>query len=81
MRLFVLVTTPAPDPFARWVVGVGTNLVAGLLVSALVTQVRARAFEARQRAERVRAERRRMRAILDATSEAFLAIDDSGDGG
>jgi diguanylate cyclase (GGDEF)-like protein/PAS domain S-box-containing protein len=74
----VLLTTPAPDPFARWVVGVGTNLVAGLLVSALVTQVRASAFEARQRAERVRAERRRMRAILDATSEAFMAIDDSG---
>ena len=74
----VLLTAPTPDPFARWVVGVGTNLVAGLLVSTLVTQVRARAIEARQRAERVRAERRRMRAILDATSEAFMAIDDFG---
>jgi len=68
----------APDPFARWLIGIGTNLVAGLLVSALVVQVRARAREAAQQAERLRAEQRRTRSILDAANEAFVAIDETG---
>ena len=69
---------PADAPAARWLLTVGTLIVAGTLIERLVDRVRDRAQEAEDRAQRLRAEQNRARAIIDTANEAYVAVDDQG---
>ena len=69
---------PADAPVARWLLTIGTLVVAGALIERLADRVRDRAAEAEDRAQRLRAEEARTRAIIDSTNEAYLAVDDHG---
>ena len=69
---------PADAPAARWLLTIGTLVVAGALIERLAARVRMRAAEAEDRARRLRAEQARTRAIIDTAGEAFAAVDDRG---
>jgi diguanylate cyclase (GGDEF)-like protein/PAS domain S-box-containing protein len=76
--LLVFDDLPADAPAARWLLTVGTLVVAGALIERLSDRVRERATEAEDRARRLRAEQARARAIIDTANEAYLAVDDRG---
>jgi diguanylate cyclase (GGDEF)-like protein/PAS domain S-box-containing protein len=69
---------PADATAARWLLTIGTLVVAGSLIERLAARVRDRAAEAEDRAQRVRAEQARARAIIDTANEAYVAVDDGG---
>jgi diguanylate cyclase (GGDEF)-like protein/PAS domain S-box-containing protein len=69
---------PADAPAARWLLTIGTLVVAGGLIERLAGRVRERAAEAEDRARRLRAEQARARAIIDTANEAYVAVDDRG---
>jgi diguanylate cyclase (GGDEF)-like protein/PAS domain S-box-containing protein len=69
---------PADAPAARWLLTLGTLVVAGALIERLVARVRERATEAEDRAQRLRVEQARARAIIDTANEAYVAVDDRG---
>jgi len=69
---------PAEAPAARWLLTIGTLVVAGALIERLAARVRERAAEAEHRALRLRAEQARTRAIIETANEAYLAVDDHG---
>jgi diguanylate cyclase (GGDEF)-like protein/PAS domain S-box-containing protein len=69
---------PADAPAARWLLTIGTLVVAGLLIDRLAARVRERAAEAEDRARRLRAEQARARAIIDTANEAYVAVDHHG---
>ena len=69
---------PADAPAARWLLTIGTLVVAGALIERLAARVRERAAEAEDRARRLRAEQARARAIIDTANEAYVALDDRG---
>ena len=69
---------PSSAPEARWLLTIGTLVVAGALIDRLAERVRERAAEADRRADRLRDEKARGRAIIDTANEAFIAIDARG---
>ena len=69
---------PGDAPAARWLLTIGTLVVAGALIERLAARVRMRAAEAEDRARRLRAEQARTRAIIETAGEAFVAFDDRG---
>ena len=69
---------PADAPAARWLLTVGTLVVAGALIERLAARVRERAADAEHRAQRLRAEQARGRAIIETANEAYVAVDDHG---
>jgi diguanylate cyclase (GGDEF)-like protein/PAS domain S-box-containing protein len=75
----VLTWGPAsPAPAVRWVLTVGTLVVAGWLIGRLVDRVRERAAEAASRAERLERAEQRVRAIIDTANDGFVAMESSG---
>jgi PAS domain S-box-containing protein len=68
---YVLVLTgqEVASPVVRWLLGIGTPLVAGLLVSEVVRLAAARAEILQDRETRIR-------AIIESAPDAFLTIDD-----
>jgi diguanylate cyclase (GGDEF)-like protein/PAS domain S-box-containing protein len=69
---------PADATAARWLLTIGTLVVAGSLIERLAARVRERAAEAEDRAQRLRAEQARTRAIIETANEAYVALDDRG---
>lgn len=65
-------------PVTRWLLTVGTMVVAGALVARLVARVRERAAEAAARADSLRIEQDRTRAIVETAREAFIGLDARG---
>lgn len=67
--VLVLAGQDAPSPVVRWLLGIGTPLVAGLLVSQLVRL-------AAGRTEVLQDSETRVRAIIESAPDAFVSIDD-----
>ena len=62
----------------RWLLAVGTPLVAGLLISRLLTRVRAEAIQAEQQSGALRQNEARTRLVLDSAPDAFITLDRDG---
>jgi PAS domain S-box-containing protein len=74
----VLVLVDPPGPVVRWLLAVGTPLIAGILISRLLSRLRAEARESDARARALRESEARTRLVLDAAPDAFLTLDRDG---
>jgi PAS domain S-box-containing protein len=74
----VLVTNDPPSPAIRWLLGVGTPLVAGLLISQMLDRLRAERAEADARGRELRESEARTRLVLDSSADAFVTLDAQG---
>jgi PAS domain S-box-containing protein len=66
------------SPAVRWLMGVGTPLVAGLLVSRMLGQLRAGQAESEERGRQLRESEARTRLVLDSAPDAFVTLDADG---
>jgi PAS domain S-box-containing protein len=73
-----LAVRDAPSPETRWLLGVGTPLVAGLLVVRMLDRLRAGRAEADERARELRESEARTRLVLDSAPDAFVTLDAEG---
>ncbi len=62
----------------RWLLAVGTPLVAGLLITRLLARTRAEARQADQRAAALQESEARTRLVLDSAPDAFITLDRDG---
>ena len=76
--LLVIDDLPADAAGARFLLTLGTLVVAGSLIQRLAARVRERAAEAEDRAQRLRVQQARTRAIIETANEAYVALDDHG---
>jgi PAS domain S-box-containing protein len=67
-----------PSPATRWLLAIGTPAVAGLLISRLLTRLRAEAIKGEQRAGELRQTEARTRLVLDSAPDAFVTLDGDG---
>ena len=67
----VLSIREAPSPAIRWLLGVGTPLVAGLLISNMLDRLRSGQAE-------LRGSEARTRLVLDSAPDAFVTLDAEG---
>jgi PAS domain S-box-containing protein len=74
----VLVLQEPPSPAIRWLLGVGTPLVAGLLISRMLDRLRAGYAEADERGRELRDSEARTRLVLDSAPDAFVTLDGDG---
>ena len=74
----VLTIQDPASPAVRWLIGVGTPLVAGLLVSRMLDQLRAGQAEADERGRELRESEARTRLVLDSAPDAFVTLDGDG---
>jgi PAS domain S-box-containing protein len=74
----VLAANEAPSPAVRWLLAVGTPLVAGLLVSQMLDRLRAEQAEADARGRELRESEARTRLVLDSSPDAFITLDSQG---
>jgi PAS domain S-box-containing protein len=74
----VLTVQDPASPAVRWLMGVGTPLVAGLLVSRMLDQLRAGQAESDERGRQLRESEARTRMVLDSAPDAFLTLDADG---
>jgi PAS domain S-box-containing protein len=75
--VLLLIQDPA-SPVTRWLLAVGTPLVAGLLISRLLDTLREEAASGVERSEAVVRSEERTRLILESAPDAFMAIDGDG---
>jgi PAS domain S-box-containing protein len=73
-----LAAVDAPSPETRWLLGVGTPLVAGLLVVRMLDRLRAGRAEADQRSRELRESEARTRLVIDSAPDAFVTLDADG---
>ncbi len=74
----VLAIQEPPSPAIRWLLGVGTPLVAGLLISRMLDRLRAGYAEADERGRELRESEARTRLVLDSAPDAFITLDSDG---
>ncbi|MEA2379918.1 MAG: hypothetical protein QOD13_3825 [Thermoleophilaceae bacterium] len=74
----VLAQREPPSPAIRWLLGVGTPLIAGLLISRVLARLRAERTESEERAVELRESEARTRFVLDAAPDAFVTLDAEG---
>jgi PAS domain S-box-containing protein len=74
----LLAALDPPSPQIRWLLGVATPLVAGLLITRLVEGLRAGRAEADERARELREAEARTRQVLDSAPDAFITLDAEG---
>ena len=74
----VLILVEPDSAVVRWLLAVGTPLIAGLLISRLLTRLRAEGLSAEERARAVQRSEARTRLVLDSAPDAFVAIDRDG---
>jgi PAS domain S-box-containing protein len=67
-----------PSPAIRWLLGVGTPLIAGLLTARIVSRLQAQQGESGERARELRESEARTRLVLDSAPDAFLTVDAEG---
>ncbi len=66
------------SPAVRWLLAVGTPLVAGLLISRMLEHLREGAREAEQRALELHESEVRTRLVLESAPDAFVTLDADG---
>ena len=74
----VLAVQDPPSPAIRWLLAVGTPLVAGMLVSRMVGRLRAERAASEERARELRESEARTRLVLDSAPDAFVTLDADG---
>jgi PAS domain S-box-containing protein len=74
----LLVIQDPANPIVRWLLAVGTPVVAGLLISRLVERTGAEAGTAEQRERALRQSEARTRLVLDSAPDAFITLDSDG---
>jgi PAS domain S-box-containing protein len=74
----VLIIQDAPSPLTRWLLGIGTPLVAGILVSKLLDRLRGEAASAARRNAELEESEARTRAIVESAPDAFASIEPDG---
>jgi PAS domain S-box-containing protein len=74
----VLAANEPPSPAIRWLLNVGTPLVAGLLISQMLDRLRAERAEADSRGRELRESEARTRLVLDSSPDAFITLDGQG---
>ena len=74
----VLATQDAPSPVTRWLLGIGTPLVTGVLVSTLLGRLRGEAEMAARRNAELEESEARTRAIVESAPDAFATIQPDG---
>jgi PAS domain S-box-containing protein len=75
---FVLAVQDADSPAIRWLLAVGTPLIAGLLISRMLDRLRAQQLEAAESAQALRQSEARTRLVLDNSPDAFVTLDRDG---
>jgi PAS domain S-box-containing protein len=74
----VLATKAPPSPAIRWLLGVGTPLVAGMLIVRMLDRMRAGQAESDARGRELRESEARTRLVLDSAPDAFVTLDGDG---
>jgi PAS domain S-box-containing protein len=73
-----LAIVDARSPEIRWLLGVGTPLVAGMLIVRMLDRLRAGRAESEERARELRESEARTRQVLDSAPDAFVTLDAEG---
>jgi PAS domain S-box-containing protein len=74
----VLAVQDAHSPAIRWLLAVGTPLIAGLLISRMLDRLRAQQLEAARSERELRQSQARTRLMLDNSPDAFVMLDRDG---
>jgi PAS domain S-box-containing protein len=74
----LLVIQDPASPIVRWLLAVGTPVVAGLLISRLLERMGVEAGTADQRERALRQSEARTRLVLDSAPDAFVTLDRDG---
>ncbi|MGH2799131.1 MAG: PAS domain S-box protein, partial [Thermoleophilaceae bacterium] len=74
----VLAIQDADSPAIRWLLAVGTPLIAGLLISRMLDRLRAQQVETAASAHELRQSEARTRLVLDSSPDAFVTLDRDG---
>jgi PAS domain S-box-containing protein len=74
----VLAIQDPEGPLIRWLLAVGTPLIAGLLISRMLDRLRAQQLEASESARELRQSEARTRLVLDSSPDAFVTLDRDG---
>jgi PAS domain S-box-containing protein len=74
----LLVIQDPASPIVRWLLAVGTPVVAGLLISRLLERTEVEVGTAEQRERALRQSEARTRLVLDSAPDAFITFDGDG---
>jgi PAS domain S-box-containing protein len=74
----VLVIQDPPSPYVRWLLAIGTPVIAGALIFRLLDRLRADRVESAAREALLEQNEARTRIVLDSAPDAFVAIDREG---
>jgi PAS domain S-box-containing protein len=74
----VLAIQDADSPGIRWLLAVGTPLIAGLLISRMLDRLRAQQSAAADSARELSRSEARTRLVLDSSPDAFVTLDRDG---
>jgi PAS domain S-box-containing protein len=74
----VLAVQDPTSPAIRWLLAVGTPLIAGLLISRMLDRLRAQQVEMAESARRLSQSEARTRLVLDNSPDAFVTLDRDG---
>jgi PAS domain S-box-containing protein len=74
----LLAVVDEPSSVTRWILAVGTPLVAGMLISRLLARVRADAVQTEQQSSELRQSEARTRLVLDSAPDAHVTLDRDG---
>src|SRR5262245_37337456 len=74
----LLVIQDPGSGFVRWVLAVGTPLIAGLLILQMLSRLRAEVAHSDERTRELRQSESRTRLVLDTAPDAFISV--GGDG-
>jgi PAS domain S-box-containing protein len=74
----VLAIQDASSPLVRWLLVVGTPLVAGVLIQRLLSRVRSEMSASEERQAALRQSEVRTRLVLDSAPDAFITLDRDG---
>jgi PAS domain S-box-containing protein len=74
----VLAAQDPPSPITRWLLAVGTPLIAGILISRMLELLRDRKAESDAHERELIESERRTRLLLDSAPDAFVTLDSEG---
>jgi PAS domain S-box-containing protein len=74
----VLAAVEPSSAVVRWLLAVGTPLIAGLLISQLLSRLRVAALQSEERAHAFQESEARTRLVLDSAPDAFITLDREG---
>ncbi len=74
----VLAVQDPPSPITRWLLAIGTPLIAGMLISRMLGLLRDRKAESDEHERELVESERRTRLLLDSAPDAFVTLDSEG---